>query len=118
MQLIYKILTQAAWGAMRADGYMTPMGVDAADGYVHFSTAAQLGATLDKHYAEHGDLVILAVAAETLGAALKWEVSRGGDMFPHLYDTLRIDDVAADFALNAARDGLAAWLARGAGAAA
>ena len=118
MQLIYKILTPAAWAAMRADGQLTPMGVDAADGYVHFSTAAQLGATLDKHYAGHGALVLLAVAAEGLGAALKWEVSRGGDMFPHLYGTLRMDDIAADFALTAARAGLAAWLAEGAGAAA
>jgi uncharacterized protein (DUF952 family) len=118
MQMIYKILTPQSWADMRADGQLTPTGVDAADGYVHFSTAAQLGETLNKHYAGYGDLVVLAVGAEALGVALKWEVSRGGDRFPHLYDTLLMDDVAADFAVNAARDGLDDWLRAFAGVAA
>ena len=118
MQVIYKILTPAQWADMRADGALTPQGVDAADGYVHFSTAAQLTETLDKHFTGHGDLVLLAVAVADLGVALKWEVSRGGDKFPHLYDTLRMDDIRADFALNAARDGLTVWLAASAEAAA
>ena len=116
MQVIYKILTPAHWAQMCADGALTPQGVDAADGYVHFSTAAQLTETLDKHYAGHGDLVLLAIASDDLGLALKWEVSRGGDMFPHLYDTLHIDDVRADFLLNGTRDGLDEWLASSEGA--
>lgn len=111
MQVIYKILTPEHWAKMRADGGLTPEGVDAADGYVHFSTAKQLPETLDKHYIGHGDLVLLAVASDDLGVALKWEVSRGGDEFPHLYDTLRMDDIRADFALNETRDGLGDWLA-------
>ena len=112
-RLIYKILTPAAAAQMQADGQLTPSGVDAADGYVHFSNAAQLVETLDKHYAGHGDLVLLAVAEdeEACGAALRWEVSRNGDKFPHLYAPLRADMVRYRFALNAARDGLTAWLA-------
>ena len=108
--MIYKILPPAQWAKMRADGVLTPQGVDAADGYVHFSTAAQLVETLDKHFGGHGDLVLLAVASDDLGVALKWESARNGDLFPHLYDTLRMDDIRADFALTAARDGLADWL--------
>lgn len=110
-ELIYKILTPAARADMQAAGVMTPAGVDAADGYVHFSTAAQLGETLDKHYAGHGALEILAVRPETLGDALKWEVSRGGDLFPHLYAPFDEAMVAAAFSLDAARSGLADWLA-------
>lgn len=112
MQVIYKILAPIQWAEMRINGALTPQGVDAADGYVHFSTAGQLIETLDKHYAGHGDLVLLAVASDDLGMALKWEVSRGGDKFPHLYDTLCMDDIRADFALNAARDGVEDWLAK------
>lgn len=111
MQAIYKILSPEHWAQMRADGVLTPQGVDAADGYVHFSTAAQLIETLDTHFSDHADLIVLAVASDDLGVALKWEASRGGDLFPHLYDILRIDDIRADFAVNRARDGLAAWLA-------
>ena len=65
-------------------------GVDARDGFIHFSTAAQVGETAAKHFAGGADLVLLAVDADALGRALKWEVSRGGDLFPHLYG-----DVAA-----------------------
>ena len=110
MQLIYKIVTPDAYQAMQADGALTRSGVDAADGFVHFSTAAQLIETLDKHYAGHADLVLLAVSDTACGAALKWEVSRGGDKFPHLYDKLKTPHIADVFHLNAARAGLESWL--------
>lgn len=108
--MIYKILTLQAAAQLQADGTLTPSGVDAADGYVHFSTVAQLNDTLDKHYGEHGALVLLAVKAATLGDALVWEAARDGDLFPHLYAPFTQDMVAAQFALNAARDGLQDWL--------
>ena len=107
---IYKILSEAADAQMRADGQLTPSGVDLADGYVHFSTAMQLGDTLDTHYAGHAALVILAVDSAACGAALTWESARGGDLFPHLYADFTVDMVADRFALNAARDGLDGFL--------
>ena len=109
-QFIYKILTPAAADEMRAQGHLTPSGVDLADGYVHFSTAGQLVDTLDKHYAGHGDLRILAVDAAGFGAALKWVAARDGDLFPHLYGALTYDFVAKEFALTATRDGLQDFL--------
>ena len=108
--MIFKILAPAADAQMQADGALTVSGVDAVDGYVHFSTASQLGETLDKHYAGHGALVLLAVTADSLGDDVRWEVSRNGDKFPHLYASFRADMVAARFALNAQRDGLTDWL--------
>jgi uncharacterized protein (DUF952 family) len=69
--------------------------VDVADGYIHFSTAAQIGATLAKHYAGRTGLILLAVGTEGFGAALKWEPARGGDLFPHLYGELPLSAVKA-----------------------
>lgn len=114
-QLIYKILTPKSAVQFFAEGALTPSGVDAADGYVHFSTAEQLVETLDKHYAGHDDLVLLAVNADYCGADLRWEPSRNGESFPHLYAILRIDMVQAHMRLNAARDGLQTWMAELAG---
>ena len=62
--------------------------LDHADGYIHFSTAAQAGETARRHFAGQADLVVLAVDTEALGDRLKWEPSRGADLFPHLYGTL------------------------------
>ena len=112
-RLIYKILTPDAEAQFAADGVLTPSGVDAADGYVHFSTAAQLSETLDKHYEGHGALIILAINAGACGDALRWEHSRGGDLFPHLYGQLTAALVAARFALTANRDGLDGFLKGG-----
>ncbi len=91
--LIYKILRAAEWKALRATGHSDGAPVDLADGFIHFSTAAQVAETAAKHFAgEHG-LMLLAVRAERLGEALKWEPSRGGALFPHLYRRLRLDEV-------------------------
>ena len=67
--------------------------VDLADGYVHFSTAAQAAETAAKHFAGEDGLWLLALDADTLGPELKWEPSRGGALFPHLYRRLRLTDV-------------------------
>ena len=109
-QMIYKILTVEADAQLQRNASLTPAGIDAADGYVHFSDAAQLEATLDAHYHGHNDLMILVVDAAACGAALRWEPSRGGVLFPHLYGPLKEDMVGARLMLNAARDGLSAFL--------
>lgn len=109
-QMIYKILTVEADAQLQRDAGLMPAGIDAADGYVHFSDAAQLEATLDAHYHGHDDLMILAVDAAACGAALRWEPSRDGVLFPHLYGPLKEDMVGARFMVNAARDGLSAFL--------
>jgi len=85
-QPIYKILSAAEWRAAEVTGVFRGAGIDLADGYIHFSTSEQAAETAAKHFAGRRDLVLVAVDAEALGPALKWEVSRGGALFPHLYD--------------------------------
>jgi uncharacterized protein (DUF952 family) len=86
--MIYKICEQALWRQAQQDGLLRGSATDVRDGFIHFSTAAQLAGTAAKHFAGASDLVMLAVEAEALGAALKWEPSRGGELFPHLYAPL------------------------------
>jgi uncharacterized protein (DUF952 family) len=83
--LIYKICTAAQWRYAEDRGVFEGAPIDIADGYIHFSTAAQVAETAAKHFAGQGDLLLVAVDAGTLGDGLKWEVSRGGALFPHLY---------------------------------
>jgi uncharacterized protein (DUF952 family) len=85
---IYKICEQALWRAAEAAGQFCGSPVDERDGFIHFSTAAQLAETAAKHYAGQSELLLIAVDAEVLGGELKWERSRGGDLFPHLYAVL------------------------------
>ncbi|MEM7631319.1 MAG: DUF952 domain-containing protein [Pseudomonadota bacterium] len=91
--LIYKIFRAPEWAALRANGRTPGAPIDVADGYVHFSTAAQAAETAAKHFAGQDDLFLLAVEADSLGDDLKWEVSRGGAEFPHLYREMQIADV-------------------------
>ncbi|GLQ53164.1 DUF952 domain-containing protein [Devosia nitrariae] len=93
-EFIYKIATEAAFAPARSTGTFPGMPVDAKDGYMHFSTAAQLPDTLRLHFAGQDDLVLVAVRTAHLGDALKWEASRGGDLFPHLYAALPLSAVA------------------------
>lgn len=92
--MIYKILPRALWQAALAAGEFTGAPVDLADGYIHFSTADQLAETGRKHFATQSDLLLVAVDPARLGPALKWEVSRGGALFPHLYRALHPDEAA------------------------
>jgi uncharacterized protein (DUF952 family) len=85
---IYKILSRAEWEAARTAGRFQGSAVDLADGFIHFSTAVQAQETARRHFAGQADLVTLEVEADELGPALKWEPSRGGDLFPHLYGPL------------------------------
>jgi uncharacterized protein (DUF952 family) len=93
MTLIYKIVPQALWRAAEALAAFDGAPVDLEDGFIHFSTAAQLRQTAAKHFAGERDLLLVAVDAERLGDALKWEPSRGGDLFPHLYGKLQLAHV-------------------------
>src|SRR6202161_3377251 len=93
MPLIYKICERALWQEAERDGIFRGAPVDRADGFIHFSTAAQAGETAAKHFAGQIDLMLVAVDAGALGPALKWERSRGGDLFPHLYGELPLTAV-------------------------
>jgi uncharacterized protein (DUF952 family) len=88
MVMIYKICKRAAWHAAERDGLYRGSDVDARDGFIHFSTAAQVAETAAKHFARQIDLMLIGIEGDALGPALKWEQSRGGDLFPHLYDVL------------------------------
>lgn len=90
---IYKILRAEEWAALNAQGETSGAPIDVADGYIHFSTAAQAAETAAKHFAGVDGLVLAALETDDLGDALTWEVSRGGAMFPHLYGPLRRADV-------------------------
>jgi uncharacterized protein (DUF952 family) len=91
--LIFKILTEAEWRAFQREGVFEGAPVDRADGFIHFSTAAQAPETAAKHFAGRGDLVLAAVDADSVDDALKWEPSRGGALFPHLYRALFLAEV-------------------------
>jgi len=88
MPLIYKIATAALWHEAEAKGAFTGAPIDLKDGYIHFSTAEQAQETVALHFKGQDDLVIVAVSTEPLQDALKWEASRGGQLFPHLYKDL------------------------------
>jgi len=91
--LIYKIFHAHEWAELRTNGTTRGAPIDIADGYVHFSTAEQAAETAAKHFTGQNDLFLIAVEADTLGDDLKWEVSRGDALFPHLYREMRIADV-------------------------
>jgi uncharacterized protein (DUF952 family) len=85
---IYKILPRADWMAAHEAGRYEGSPLDRKDGFIHFSTAAQAQETARRHFASQPDLVVLEVEADDLGTALRWEPSRGGDLFPHLHGEL------------------------------
>lgn len=97
--LIYKILSRPEWDAFRTQGQTLGAPVDLADGFIHFSAAPQLAETAARHFADQSDLVLLAFDAGALGADLRWEVSRGGALFPHLYRALRLSELVWDKSL-------------------
>ena len=94
-QIAYKVLLADEMARLEADGRFAGAPVDLADGYIHLSTAAQLDATVAKHFAGKDGLFVAAVDLSALGDALRWEPSRGGALFPHLYGVLTLDSVVA-----------------------
>ena len=91
--LIYKIFRAEEWATLQAQGASDGAPIDVTDGYVHFSTATQAAETAAKHFAGAEGLTLLACDADAMGDDLKWEVSRGGALFPHLYRQIRMADV-------------------------
>lgn len=90
---IYKIAPQALWREAEAKGRFDGAPVDLQDGYIHFSTALQVRETAQRHFPGQHDLLLLGVDPDRLGEALKWEPSRGGQLFPHLYGPLPLEAV-------------------------
>jgi uncharacterized protein (DUF952 family) len=90
--VVYKICPAALWGAAEHAGIFRGSQADRRDGFIHFSTAAQVVETAAKHFAGQGDLLLVRIDASKLGDRLKWEPSRAGALFPHLYGDL---DLAA-----------------------
>ncbi|MEH3046930.1 DUF952 domain-containing protein [Sphingomonas adhaesiva] len=91
----YKVLTADQMAALERDGRFAGAPVDVADGYIHLSTAAQLTETVDKHFAGQDDLHVVAVDLAAHGEAVKWEASRGGQLFPHLYEPMLLETAVA-----------------------
>ncbi|TPM89717.1 DUF952 domain-containing protein [Mesorhizobium sp. B2-3-3] len=92
-QIIYKITPEAPWREAEANGRFTGAPIDIADGFIHFSTAAQVRETAAKHFSGQTDLLLVAIDGASLGDALKYEVSRGGALFPHLHGVLELSAV-------------------------
>lgn len=103
--IIYKIAPRALWETAQRNGRFDGAPVDLADGFIHFSTGTQVRETAARHFAGQEDLVIAAIDGETLGAALKYEPSRGGALFPHLYAPLDMSAVLWSVALPLGDDG-------------
>lgn len=93
-RLIYKILAAELWREAESRGVFHGAGIDLADGFIHLSDGAQVRQTAALYFQGQTDLVLVAVEADALGAALKWEASRGGQLFPHLYASLPVAAVA------------------------
>lgn len=94
--LIYKLLGADEWARAQAEGVFRGSPVDIADGFIHFSTGEQVVETAARHFAGRRGLVLLAVDPDRLGDALRWEVSRHGDLFPHLYASMSLTTVVSE----------------------
>jgi len=101
----YKVLTAEQMATLERDGRFEGAPVDLADGYIHLSTADHLTETVDKHFAGQSDLHVAAVDLGSFGESLKWEESRGGQLFPHLYGPLLLETVVAYGPLERNEDG-------------
>ena len=87
---IFKILLPQEWRELQRDRQTAGAPIDVKDGYIHFSTAAQLRETAEKHFTGEKEIFVLACDTDQMDGPLKWEVSRGGDLFPHLYGQLDV----------------------------
>ncbi|MER9968623.1 DUF952 domain-containing protein [Mesorhizobium sp. M0060] len=104
-EIIYKIVPEALWREAEREGRFTGAPIDVADGFIHFSTAGQVRETAAKHFAGQSGLLLVAIDGARLGDALKYEVSRGGALFPHLYGPLDLEAVVSVHALPLGADG-------------
>lgn len=104
-EVIYKVLTVAEMNVVGDGREFIGSPVDRADGYIHFSTAKQVRETVAKHFKEKGDLLLISFDVSRFGKALKWERSRGGDLFPHLYQTLDLNLAKSRTKISMLEDG-------------
>jgi len=88
LQVFYKILSRDIWARAVERGVFEGSGIDLADGYIHLSTASQVRQTAARHFAGVADLVLVTVPEQAVAKDLKWEASRGGALFPHVYGTI------------------------------
>lgn len=93
MVQVFKLLRAAEWAAFEASGSFAGSPDDLRDGYIHLSAAEQVAGTFDKYFADEAGVVRLTLDPQALGDDLRWEASRGGALFPHLYRALRLDEV-------------------------
>jgi len=105
VSLIYKICPASAWREAERQGVYRGSADDARDGFIHFSTAAQVDVTARKHYFGQKGLFLVEVDADALGNALRWERSRNDELFPHLYGELDLGAVRRVFDMHARSDG-------------
>ena len=103
--VIYKVVSAQEWSVAKEQGEFRGAAIDLTDGYIHFSTAEQLRETVKKHFAGQTDLLLVGVEVDRLGDELKWEPSRGGALFPHLYAPLSIDSVVMTQDMPVGEDG-------------
>ena len=104
--MIFKICSKAIWENAVQQGVFAGAGIDLQDGYIHFSTSKQMRETAARHFAGQSNLLLIDVDETTLGDDLKWEVSRGGDLFPHLYNELQVADVNGVYPLTLNEQGV------------
>jgi uncharacterized protein (DUF952 family) len=102
--VVYKVLTADDLAALKS-GVFKGAAADLADGFIHFSTASQLAGTIDRHFRDQSNLVIAAIDLSVFDTAIRWEPSRGGELFPHLYGSLSWSDVIAHGSLEWEPDG-------------
>lgn len=105
-ELVYKICPRGAWEAAVQIGHYAGSEDDLRDGFIHLSAAHQVAATAAKYFRGKDDLVLVGVDAAQVGAALRWEPSRGGDLFPHLYAMLPVDAAGLVVSLPLGPDGV------------
>jgi uncharacterized protein (DUF952 family) len=105
VRTIYKICPASAWREAERRGVYRGSADDLRDGFIHFSSASQVAETAKKHFFRQTGLFLIAVDADALGAALRWEVSRGDDLFPHLYGELDLGAVTAVMDMRVRSDG-------------
>ena len=106
MAIIYKLCSAALWREAEQAGVFAGSAIDHADGYIHFSTAAQVAETASLYFRGEDDLMLVAVDGGRLGPALRYEASRGGALFPHLYASLPLSAVIWARPLPVGADGL------------
>jgi uncharacterized protein (DUF952 family) len=99
IMIIYKIINKEDWGRWRRDGLFEGSAVDLKDGYIHLSTHVQVRETAARHFVGQEDLLLVELDSGKLGADLRWEPSRGGQLFPHFYGKLKFEQIQLSWPL-------------------